>query len=169
MKKVWIMTAILVAGTSLAVTAKRFPNLKLSGLEKGELSRETIKGKVTIVNLWATWCEACKVELKEMEHVFSKLKSNENFSFAMVTLDKDPEKAVEWIKENLKRPSEALAQSYKDPEFSLAEKFSDDTFPVTLVVDQKGDVVKVYEGFEEGSNQTEEMANLVKKILAKAQ
>lgn len=148
-----------------AVTGKKFPEMVVQGIESGSLSPETVKGKVTVVNLWATWCEACKVELKEMEGVFAPLLKNPKFNFAMVSLDKDPEKAKTWISENLKNPKEAMKYLYKDPEFKFAEKFADETFPVTLVINQKGEVVHIHEGYDENSNQTEVIAKQVRELL----
>ena len=158
---------VLYTPLALATTVnKSFPNLEVQGVEKGVLSPKTVKGKVTVVNLWATWCEACKVELKEMETEFKELESDKRFQFAMVTLDKDPEKAKTWITENLKDPEKALKQLYKDPDFTFAEQFAGDTFPVTLIVDQSGKVIKIHEGYDEKSGQTAEIVGDVKKLLA---
>lgn len=105
------------------------------------------------------------MELKEMEGVFAPLLKNPKFNFAMVSLDKDPEKAKTWISENLKNPKEAMKYLYKDPEFKFAEKFADETFPVTLVINQKGEVVHIHEGYDENSNQTEVIAKQVRELL----
>lgn len=157
----------LVGKAYAVVTPAPFPSLKVAGIKKGEISQKTLKGKVTVINLWATWCEACKIELKEMETVFKPLLKNKDFKFAMVSLDKDPDKAVEWIKGNMKNPAAAMKMLYKDPDFKLAEAFAGETFPVTLVVDQNGQVIHFHEGFEEGSDQTHVIKKQVEKLLKK--
>lgn len=167
MKLVLFTLGVLIF-PNFAHAKKSFPDMELKGTDEQVLSPATLKGKVTVVNLWATWCEACKVELKEMETLFKPLRKDPSFQFAMVTLDKDPEKAVAWVKENLKDPESAMRELYNDPEFSLAEKFAGDTFPVTLIVDKNAQVVKVHEGYDEKSAQTASIAKEVKLLLKAA-
>src|ERR1700694_5363033 len=48
--------------------------------------RERYRGSVTLVNVWATWCEPCKVEMPAMEQLFQSL-APRGFKIAAVSID----------------------------------------------------------------------------------
>lgn len=55
------------------------------------------KGKVLLVNFWATWCEPCRVEMPEVEALFRR--SGERFSVIGVSMDDDALKIPPFLKE----------------------------------------------------------------------
>ncbi len=120
-----------VGGFADAVKKGDILDISVSSYEgAGKLDEASLSGKVNVVNFWATWCEACKVELVEMEEEFSSLiKENKDFQFSFVSLDKDPKKAEAWVKKNLKNPELFLKYLFKDPEFKSAEKLEIESFP----------------------------------------
>lgn len=149
------------------VVGEKMPPLAVKGFSGGELNDGAMKGNITIVNFWATWCASCKVELVEMEQKFAALLEHKNFKVAFVSVDKEPKAAAEWLKTNLKSPDKFVAFLYKDPDYSAAESLNLDSFPMTLVVDQDGVVRHVQRGFIEGKGSTELLAKLADELLTK--
>ena len=145
------------------------PNISIAAADASgtPLNAANLAGKVTIINFWATWCKACKVELKEMEAQITPLLKDKDFRFAFVSLDKELSAAKAWVKDNLKS-QEFIACLQTDPEFKAAEVLGVDAFPMTLLVDQKGRVVKVQRGFEEGKGLTEGLVSAAKALLQAA-
>lgn len=132
---------------------------------KASLSADTLKGKVTVINFWATWCEACKVELKEMEQVFAPLFPNRKFQFAMVSLDKEPKAAKNWVMTHLNAAKKMQQYLYSDPEFAAAGALEVDAFPMTLIVGPDLKVVYVQRGFVEGSGATQTLKKRAQALL----
>ena len=163
------IAGLMMAGSSaLAVVEKgvTFPGVTIQNYNKKQvLDKKSLTGKVTVVNFWATWCEACKVELVEMEDMFRPYFAEDNFQMAFVSLDKNPEKAAQWFKDNLKDPNGLLKHLYIDPKFQAADKLEVDSFPMTFVIDQNGKVVHIQKGFKEGEGSTEEIAKIAKGLL----
>jgi cytochrome c biogenesis protein CcmG, thiol:disulfide interchange protein DsbE len=165
-----VIAALLgfASSTAFAVAAgDSLPVLSVKHVKEGALSNDAFKGKVTIVNFWATWCAACKVELIEMEDAFKPLVGEADFQTAFVSLDKEPEKAVEWFQANLKEPARFLKDLYIDATFETADKLQVDSFPMTLIIGRDGKVAYVQKGFKEGEGSTEVLAKLAGDILRK--
>ena len=165
---VFFAGALISASTASAVVSGDvLPAISVKHHEAGQLDLAKLSGKVTVINFWATWCAACKVELKEMEEQFKVFADDHGFQAAYVSLDRDPGKAVEWFGSNLKDPAQMLKSLYSDPTFKAAETLKVESFPMTFVIDQNGKVAKIHEGFKEGENSTEEIAKAVAKLLKK--
>ena len=109
-------------------------------------------GKTTLINFWATWCDACKVELREMEKELSKVAKTSQVVF--VSLDKDPVKAQDWMAAEFKGSSEMSKNLFHDGAFAMAEALGIESFPMTLIVDETGKVIKIQDGFKDGQGST---------------
>lgn len=137
---------------------------KVSVGNKEGKAEEPWAGKVSLINFWATWCEACKVELKEMEKEMAKVAPDQKVVF--VSLDKDPSKAKEWMAGEFKGSTVMSDNLYHDEAFKLADALGVSSFPMTVVVDQKGKIIKVQEGFKEGAGTTVALFNAMKDAKA---
>jgi cytochrome c biogenesis protein CcmG, thiol:disulfide interchange protein DsbE len=102
MSKQWIVVGVVVAGLVVsAITLARFgpevdqvvvgakaPDFRAIDLATGDSVsfREHYKGAVTLVNIWATWCLPCRVEMPAMERVYREL-APRGFKIAAVSID----------------------------------------------------------------------------------
>jgi len=152
------VSAFGAASTASAVAKNsQYPKVTVKGDAESVLNLESMKGKVTIINFWATWCEACKVELVEMDHMFKELSKNPKIKFAFVSLDKSTSKAKEYITSKSLNGSVVANNLYYDSDFALAETLELGSFPTTLIVDGDGKVVFVQEGFKVDAGLTEKL------------
>lgn len=161
----WCMTFAVIMGVSSAALAvapgENLSGLELKHIESGVLGSKDLQGKVTLINFWATWCEACKIEIREMEDQLKVLAQDPKVQVAFVSLDKDSTQAKEWFKSHLKEPEFWLKKLYVDPQFTTADDLKIDAFPMTLVVGPQRDVIHVQRGFKAGEGSTERMVALV--------
>lgn len=170
LKRVIFSTSLFIsAAISLpaqaVVKGDALPAIAVKGHSAPELNQTAMQGKVTMINFWATWCAACKVEIKEMEEQFKAFAGEKDFQMAYVSLDKDPAKAAEWFATNLRDPQQMLKHLYLDQAFEAAETLKVESFPMTFIVDRTGKVSYVQAGFKEGENSTEEMVKAIAQML----
>ena len=52
------------------------PDFTLNTLDGQTIQLSTLKGKIVLVNLWASWCPPCKAEMPAIEHVYQTYKEN---------------------------------------------------------------------------------------------
>ena len=57
------------------------------------------KGKVILVNIWATWCAPCIAEMPMLDELQAK-KGSANFEVVTISLDRTPEEASQWFEKN---------------------------------------------------------------------
>jgi len=134
---------------------------KLTVQDESGKSVQPWAGKQTLINFWATWCDACKVELKEMAGELKNLPADRQVVF--VSLDKEPKKAKEYFSKELKADQPMLSSLFYDASFQMADTLGVESFPMTLVVDGAGKVIKVQDGFKPGTGSTEALFEVLKK------
>jgi thiol-disulfide isomerase/thioredoxin len=95
-----LSAALMVSGcinTSKAnkplVALKKAPEFSLKNVMGGELKSDDLKGKVVVVDFWATWCTPCIKEIPEYVKLREKFKG-QNVEFVGVTFDSGTPEAV---------------------------------------------------------------------------
>src|SRR5438105_9544772 len=79
-------------------TAPEFHAVQLPGGAPRKI--EDYRGKVVLLNIWATWCAPCKVEMPSMEHLHRKL-AGTDFRLVAVSVDEDDSTVVEQFAKDL--------------------------------------------------------------------
>ena len=113
------------------------PDFSFPGLDGKMISLSDYRGKVVLVNIWATWCPPCVAEMPSMEKLYNKLKG-QDFEILAVSIDEPGLKAVTPFmkKSNLTFP--ALI----DPEGSIRAAYGVTGVPESFIVDKQGILVK---------------------------
>jgi peroxiredoxin len=135
----WPDTASDTAGPASGVAA---PGFTLSRLEGGELSLESLRGKVVYVNLWATWCAPCRVEAPSLQRLYAELR-DDGFVVVAPSVDAagDAEKIAAFRDEfGLDFPI------LLDPEGIVAAKYDTAKYPETFLIGPDGTLVEAYRG-----------------------
>ena len=118
----------------LSETAPSFALLDMSGKK---LDIADLKGKVVVVDFWATWCGPCKASFPGMQKMVNKYKDNQNVKFIFVdTWEKGEEKeknASEFITSN-KYSFHVLM----DNEDKVVTQFKVEGIPTKFIIDKNG-------------------------------
>ncbi len=105
----------------------------------------SLKGKVVIVDFWASWCEPCKVELPILNKINKKFQGK-GLEIIGVNEDKELAEANTFLKEFPVQMT-LLADGQKA---EVLNKLEVAGLPVTYVLDKKGKVTKIHKGFKDG-------------------
>lgn len=132
------------------------------------ITEESLKGRVTLMNFWATWCPPCRIEFPHLAAVTKKLSSESKFQFLSVNTDDETlEEARELAKKFL------LEQGVSHPTWvdptrgtwaGLAQHFGASGIPLTVVIDAQGIVRGIWNGYQRGDEVA--MEALVRELLA---
>ena len=127
--------------------------MKFKSTDGREIDLAAMKGKVILIDFWATWCGPCMAELPKVKATYEKLQSK-GFEIVGISLDRD-EEALEKV---LKREKMTWPQCYDGGGTKFAETFGIESIPTLWLVDKKGNL--------RDSNAREDLAAKVEKLLA---
>ncbi len=109
------------------------PNFSLPDLDGRIISLSSFKGKVVIVNIWATWCPPCVSETPSLDKLYKMFK-DEGLELLAVSVDENGKKAVEPFlkKKNLSFPV------LLDPDSRVAALYRTTGVPESFIVKKDG-------------------------------
>ena len=79
---------------------QRFPALSMPVLSGGAWSADAFKGKRTLLNIWATWCGPCKVELPLIQKLHERFKDRKDLAVVTLNVDQNPGLVEPFVREN---------------------------------------------------------------------
>ena len=137
------------------------PDYVFKDAEGRDVRFNDFNGKVAVVNLWATWCAPCKIEMPTLAALAEHYKGRDDV--AVVTISMDVDKAVPEARAFI-ADHPPLAY-YADPKFQLPFEFpGKGAMPQTILLDRRGNVRAVLTG--EADWASDEAKALVDVLLA---
>ena len=142
-------------------TPKPLPTIAFNDGEGREVTLTDLKGKVLLVNLWATWCAPCKVEMPSLNRLAAKLGGPD---FAVIPISFD------WS--GLDMPRAFLTENkldalplYMDVKKDLMQKFGAPGLPLSVLIDREGREVARLAGTAEWDSAEAEA--LIRQLIGK--
>ena len=139
---------------------ERAPESSFVLLDGSKISTEQLKGKVMLVNFWATSCTTCVAEMPELVATHVKFKDR-GYETLAVAMSYDPPAYVVNFTESRQLPFKvaidntgANAQAWGEVKLT----------PTTYLVNKRGEIVKRYVGTPDFA----ELHRLIEKLLAEA-
>lgn len=152
--------SFLCVGRALAVAeGDGAPDIKLTDLSGKPVSLASLKGKVVLVDFWASWCKPCREELPVLEQLHKKY-SAEGLAIIGVNVDSDAKTAKKFLADNKLALSFALAN---DAQHKVAESYAPPTMPSSYLIGRDGKVRFVHAGFR--SSDAKRMEAEIQQLL----
>ncbi|WP_160712025.1 TlpA family protein disulfide reductase [Chitinophaga solisilvae] len=119
-----------------------------------------LKGKVVVVDVWATWCGPCKAEMPHMEKLIEEM-NGKNVVFVGCSVDevKDKEKWSTFVKEKEMKGLQLFMSGWSD----ITKFYGITGIPRFMVFDQKGNIVSI----DAPRPSTPELKAMIEKELAR--
>ncbi|TXN45335.1 TlpA disulfide reductase family protein [Methylobacterium sp. WL7] len=135
-----------VAGMQAVTQARPAPEIRFKGPDGAETALSDLKGRLLLVNLWATWCAPCKAEMPALDRLQAEL-GGPDFTVVAINVDtRNLDKPPEWLKQ---AGIHALA-IYADPGGRVLPAIQRDTqspgLPTTMLIDPQGCTIGVMKG-----------------------
>jgi thiol-disulfide isomerase/thioredoxin len=120
------------------VEGKKFPEFTEKDLAGKPLSVANYKGKVLLLDFWATWCGPCVGELPNVLKTYQKHHA-EGFEIIGISLDDDEKKLLAFIKsKNIPWPQYFDGKGWEN---KLAQKYGIQSIPATFLLDGEGKII----------------------------
>lgn len=145
---------VLVVGNK----ADDFTVEMISG-EKVKLS--DLKGKVVMLNFWATWCSPCLMEFHEIPSQILQPFHDKNFELIAIARGETKEKVVKKMND-LKNKGINFDVGF-DPDEQIWNMYASDMIPKNFIIDQEGIIRYISTGYTEDS--IEKIAAEISKLL----
>src|ERR1019366_10605673 len=164
-KKAWLLclacsTITPLEAATLNVAAPEFALLNAQGAKR---TLSSYKGRVVIINFWASWCAPCQIELPQLNQLATD-ESGKNVSVIAISVDQEQFKAGTLLtKLGLDSPEMEILW---DPDSKAVTAYDAETMPTSFIVDAKGIVRFVHSGFNNHSQEQwrKEIDDLLKEI-----
>ncbi len=109
----------------------------------GELTTADLKGKVVLINLFATWCPPCRKELPVLEkQVWEKYKGNDDFVLLVIGREHTSEELLKFAADQ-----KMDLPFYPDSKREIFNQFAIQSIPRNYIINKDGKIVYASKGF----------------------
>ena len=133
------------------------PDIQTLDIKNQPFSLADQKGKVVLLDFWATWCPPCRESLKHYEAIQNRY-GTENVKVVAITSEESRDQVIDYVNK--------LSLSFvviHDEDGSITEKFQPQTMPTALILNQAGEIVERFEGFVSGDQ--DKIESSVRRLL----
>ena len=116
-------------------SSKMAPGFKLNNIRGGTTELSDFKGKVVLVNFWATWCAACVEEMESMQNLYNELKKKD-VEIVAISIDRwNEDRIIDYAdKKNLN------FHILRDPDQKVRKQYYIMGLPTSYLIDGDGKI-----------------------------
>lgn len=136
---VFILGGSLLAGAQLKIGGI-VPDIELPNTVDSIIKLSSLKGKVVLIDFWASWCAPCRAANPYVQKLYKKYKAG-GFEVFAVSLDKKKQAWLKAIKKDKLSYSQVLDNAGWNSK--VAERFYVDALPTNFLLDRSGKIVAI--------------------------
>jgi len=121
------------------------PDFTLRSSTGKNLKLSEYRGRVVMINFWATWCAPCREELPHLNRLYQQYR-RAGFVLLGVNIDDNP-KSAQAMATHVKLAFPVLFDTGKQ----VSKRYDVDAMPSTLIIDRDGKVQYVHRGYRTGT------------------
>jgi thiol-disulfide isomerase/thioredoxin len=129
------------------------------------VSSAAFKGRVVVLDFWATWCPPCRYEFPQLEKLYKRYRANPNITFLAIDVNSDgetPEKARAFFeKAGYTIPIAYDAQN-------VVARLKAQGYPHLLLLDKTGHVRLEHIGYDGAESFVENLSKQIDKLLSES-
>jgi thiol-disulfide isomerase/thioredoxin len=120
-------------------------NVEMQAVSGAPIKLSNYDGKVLVVNLWATWCGPCRMEIPELVKLYKEFRSKGLEVVGLST--ENPEASLEGVKRFVQDYDVNYRIGWSPPEVSIALMQGREAIPQSFVISRSGRVIRRFVGF----------------------
>ncbi|MBN2292808.1 MAG: TlpA family protein disulfide reductase [Pirellulales bacterium] len=136
------------------------PDFELSSIEAAPFQTVDLRGKVIVLNFFATWCGPCRMELPHLQTIWDEFQSNGDFQMLVIGREESDDSLKAFRQEH-----GYTFPMASDSNKTIYSKFASQSIPRTYLISRQGTIVYQWTGnYEE---EISKLRKLLRKELAK--
>jgi len=122
------------------------PEFKVQDLSGKSVTSTELRGKVVVLDFWASWCAPCRLELPILQEISEEF-TRSDVVFLAINLDLETSEDVRrfLVEESIQLPA------YMDIDGAAAESFAVESLPTLIIGDKQGRTRSRHDGFAPGA------------------
>lgn len=117
-----------------------FPDIQLQNNKNATVKLNPFKGKVVLVDFWASWCAPCRLANKKLVKLYDKYKS-QNFEIVGISIDTDKTKWLKAIEKDKLKHQQLIDPKGFDAKSALT--FGVEALPAAYLFDASGKLIAI--------------------------
>jgi peroxiredoxin len=145
--------------TTLVALGEKSPTFRCTATDGSIFDSSKLKGKVVMINFFATWCPPCKLELPAVQNrIWEKYHDRDDFVLLIIGREQDDQIVADYAKEKGFQMTFA-----SDPLRSVYNLFATQYIPRNIIIDRNGELIFQSRGYSESD--LEMIEDLLEKKL----
>lgn len=134
------------------------PDFSVKMLDGSVVNSADLKGKVIVLNFWATWCPSCRTELSRVDSEITNRFKGDDFVFIAISRGEARETV-----ENFRRMTNHKFSIGLDTDSSIFNKFAEKMIPRVYIIGRDGKIAAAHTGYSNA--QFQELVSDIDKTL----
>jgi thiol-disulfide isomerase/thioredoxin len=152
----------LTTRAATLMTSEPAPTFSISRADGTVINSSDLRGRVVVMDFWATWCPACRREMPELEKLYRRYQGNSKISFWAVDVQEGGD-TPERVREFMQKSGYTLPVAFGSQK--LCDALSPQGFPSLIIIDASGRIRLEHTGYDRSEELQEEISTEIDSLL----